>query len=395
MALVSNKACIAAIAQSAIGTYLDPSANVMPCANLNIGIQGVNVANPEYTGTTDLNADEVIGRFIETSFDIMLRGPGGADVPAAGAYLPGIFLIAAKMAEVRTATAIPPSSEALSNGTTTGLTLGAGATGTADLYKGLLIELPTSLGASRPKSMTPIRSYTAGKVATLMETLGANATGNYAIPKQLSYLGTLSATEPMPLSMRLYYDGVALSCVDMAVTNLQFVVQTSERQQGSLPVIRVSLRGRISAKDDVSTPTIPSLGTVPKFRDGKCWLNRIAIGAQSFTLTRGIETAAGPNPNQPDGSDYEQIVSLRTTCDLSMQSYRKAVFDALALADAQTTVPFFAMWGNASGQTICINIPDARVGYAAPQLGGGLITESPTLLVDVFNRSANVTFPFW
>ncbi len=393
--LRSNVQLIAAIAQSVVGTFVDPTANVMPISNLSRNYNPITVANPEFTGTIDRQGDEIIGFSPTLTFDINLRGPGGTTVPAAGAFLPGIFLVNAKMAELRTATAIPAAPEALSAGTTTAFTMGAGAAATAGLYKGMLVELPTPLGAARPKSFTPIQDYTAAKVATIMETLSGAASGNYQMPKQLGYHSTLSATEPLPLSIRDYYDGVAVDLVDCIVTNIQFVLQTSERDSGFIPMLRVTVKGRYSAKNDTATPTIPSLGTTPKIRDGKFWINRQALGASQFNITRAIESAAGPNPNMPDGSDYDQTMGITSTVELTMQAYRKAVFDQLAIAGGQAYLPFFAMWGSATGQTVCVSCPSVRMSFAAPSANGSGLMESPTLLIDVFDRSVNLVFPFW
>ena len=127
MAKNSNKSAIAAIAQSVAGTFVDPVANLMACSNLRLDFSPVTVANDEYTGTVDRPGDEIIGKTVTVSFDINLRGPGGGStVPTSGAWLPGIFLIAAKMTELRTATSIPAAPEALSAGSTTGFTGGAG-----------------------------------------------------------------------------------------------------------------------------------------------------------------------------------------------------------------------------------------------------------------------------
>ncbi len=137
----ARNTALAVIAQSVRGTFVDPAANLMPCSNLSFNLSSVTVANPEYTGSTDINGDEVVGKSATLTFDINLRGPGGSDVPSAGAYLPGIFMVNAKMTEVITATAIPASPEALTAGSTTGFTGGVGVTGTLDLYKAMLVRL--------------------------------------------------------------------------------------------------------------------------------------------------------------------------------------------------------------------------------------------------------------
>lgn len=394
MALTANKTCIAAIAQAAVDTFLDPTANLMPCANLSLNIGTQTVENPEYTGSVEKNSPFVIGSTVELSFDLMMRGPGGADVPAAGAYLPGMFLIGSKMTESRVTSAVPASPEALSSGTTSGFTGGAGMTATADLYKGMLVDLAGQ--GAKPKSLVPVATNTAGKVASLMRTYGAPVSGNYQFPKQLNYHGSISATEPMPLSLYVWIDGVRYGLVNAAVSGLQYVVPTAVRNGSPTPpMFKVTLKARLYSKGDNATPTIPSLGQPPIFRDGLHYLNGVAIGAANFTVNRNIQTDAGPNANQSDGSDYDQIVEIVSSVELELQSYRVATMDLKALADAQTEVSYFALWGSASGKTVCINVPKCRLTYGSPSLGGGLVTESPQLLIDVYDRAMSVNFPYW
>lgn len=396
MAKNSNKSAIAAIAQSVAGTFVDPVANLMACSNLRLDFSPVTVANDEYTGTVDRPGDEIIGKTVTVSFDINLRGPGGGStVPTSGAWLPGIFLIAAKMTELRTATSIPAAPEALSAGSTTGFTGGAGMTGAADLYKGMLVDM-IGTGLTKPLSLSAIRTNTAGKAVTLCDTLASSATGNYQIVKQLGFYSTTSATDPLPLSMKVWLDGVRYDLIDMAMASLTITVETSPRDSGSNPKLNISLKGRINAKADEATPAIPSGSTTPKFRNGKMFLGGKALGGDGFSIDRGLTTVAPPNPNQPDGSDADQLTGIQTSGTVNIQSYSKAFFDELALADAQAQQAFYALWGSVTGNTVAVVVPDARLSYGAPQLSNNdIIKVGVPIVVDVFDRSVAIVFPYW
>ncbi|MGN6290388.1 MAG: hypothetical protein ACTHNA_14130 [Sphingopyxis terrae] len=396
MAFATRKArntALAVIAQSVRGTFVDPAANLMPCSNMQLNISSVTVANPEYTGSVDQNGDEVVGKQATISFDINLRAPGGSDVPSAGAFLPGIILKNAKMTEVITSTAIPASPEALSSGSTTGFTGGSGMTGTKDLYKGMLVRFPT-LNAGLP-GISAIRTNSAAKVVELCETFAASLSDDYQIPKQLAYVNDISSTDPVPLSLKAWLGGKRYDLVDCQVTSLAVSVQTSTTRQGSIPILRVTLSAIINATADEATPAIPALGPTPKYRDGKQFISKKAVGGSGFELNFGIQTDAAPNPNMASGDEGDEITSKQITLTPNLLSYLKADFDTLAMADAQAYHSFFALWGSGPGQIVAVVVPDARFSHAGDDLGGTHVTQSPQMWVDVMSKSASIVFPYY
>lgn len=396
MAFATRKArntAVAVIKQSVRGTFVDPAANLMPCSNLSFNISSVTVANPEYTGSTDINGDEVVGKQVTLSLDINLRGPGGSDVPSANAYLPGIFMQNAKMTEVITATAIPASPEALSAGSTTGFTGGAGMTATADLYKSMPVRL---LGVSTALAgLSAIRTNSAGKVVELCETFGSTLSGNYQIPKGLSYVNAIGGSDPVPLSLKAWLGGKRYDLVDCQVTSLAVSVQTSTSRQGSIPVLRVGLSAIISATADEATPAIPALGTTPKFASGKLFVSKKAVGGSGFELNFGIQTDAAPNPNMVTGDEGDEITGKQITLTPNLLSYLKGDFDTLAMADAQGYHSFYAAWGAAPGQIVQVVVPDARFTHAGDDAGGTFYTQSPQMFVDVLTKGVSINFPYW
>ena len=396
MAFATRKArqtALSVIEQSVRGTFVDPAANLMPCSNLSFSISPVTVANPEYTGSIDTNGDEVVGKQATLTFDINLRGPGGSDVPAAGAYLPGIFLKNAKMTEVITATAIPASPEALTAGSATGFTGGAGMTATADLYKAMLVRL---LGISTGlPGVSAIRTNSAGKVVELCETFGVSLTGNYQIPKQLAYVNTIGGADPVPLSLKIWLGGKRYDLVDGQVTSLAVSVQTSTSRAASIPVLRITLSVIITNSADEATPAIPALGPTPKYKNGKQFISKKAVGGSGFELNYGLQTDAAPNPNMPSGDEGDELTGKQITLTPNLLSYLKADFDTLAMADAQAYHSFFALWGSTPGAIVGVVVPDARFSYAGDELGGTHVTQAPQLFVDVTAKNAAIVFPYW
>lgn len=393
MAQISNNTAMAVVIQTAEGTFDDPGTDYLNISNLRLQVAGVTVTNDEYTGSVVKNGPEVSGKRFTATFNAYLRPPGGADVPAADAFILGRILQAAKMTELRTTTAIPAVAEAIAAGTTTTITLGAGATGTADLYKGLAVLLQ-DLGATAKAQMTSIRAYTAGKVATLPETLGGVPTGKYQIPKQLSYLASIAAADPDFLSTQFWFGGDRWDVRDCRVTGLRFVIPTTTSTQAQFPMIEVTVDGTIDATAVEACPAITPAGTVPLFRDGDQWLANVQVGGSSFTVDMGLTAERPPNPNEATGDDAPQITGSTRQLSMTRQKYVKTTFDTMALADAQAQHAFFAQWGSTAGQMVQIIIPDARFDFQNPDLGGSFAMESGNLYIDAYDRAICVNFAY-
>lgn len=395
MALKSNNTAVAIAIQSVVDTFTTPTqpADLLPVSNLKLDITSVTLANDEYTGSPFKNADSVAGKKVTLGYTVKLRPPGGGAVPAANAFLLGRIFQAAKFTELRTSAAIPAAPEAATAGTTTGATLGAGAAATADLYKGLAISL-ASMGTTYQQRMTAIRSYLATKAATFVETFGSSVTGNYQIPAQISYQRDVTAADPIILSHQVWIDGHRYDLMNCRITSLQIVVPTSTKDQAAYPEVNVTFDATLSANSAQATPSVTSGGVIPVYKDGDGWLAQTKVGLRTFTLDLGIQTENPPNPNKSDGVDAAEIVGGTATVQMTRQKYLPSVLDTLALADAQSNQSFFAQWGNAAGALVQIVVPDGRLDYQSPDLGGGLVMENGNLLIDVLNRGISINFPY-
>lgn len=395
MALKSNNTAVAIAIQSVADTFTTPTqpADLMPVSNVSLGIESVNIANDEYTGSPAKNADQVAGKRVTLGYTVKLRPPGGGTVPAANAFLLGRIFQAAKMTELRTSTAIPAAPEAGTAGTTTSLTLGAGAAATANLYKGMAISLDL-MGANYKTRMTAIRSYTAAKVATFPETFGSSVTGNYQIPPQLGYMRDVTSSDPIILSHSVWIDGHRFDLMNCRLTSMQIVVPTSTRDQAAYPEVQVTYDAMISTDAAQATPAVTPLGAVPFYKDGDGWLANTRLGFQTFTMEFGIQTENPPNPNRADGNDLSEIVSITQSLSMTRQKYLPATFNPLTLADAQAYHAFFAQWGSAPGAMVQIVVTDGRLDYQSPDLGGGLVMENGNLMIDALDRAVCINFPF-
>lgn len=393
-AMKSKNTAVALAIQAAAGTFTTPSqpTDLMPVSQFRWNITSVNLANDEYTGTPIKNAAQVAGKRVSWGYNVKLRPPGGTAIPAANAFLLGRILQAAKYTELRTTTAIPAAAEAGAAGTTNSLTLGAGATGTADLYKGMAIQL-NGQGTTLKDELTAIRSYTAAKVATFIETFGAAVTGNYQIPVQLGYMRDVSSSDPIILSQQVWVDGLRYNLRDVRVSGLTIVVPTSTNTQAAYPELQCTFEGTIDAYADEATPSVTPLGAVPFFKNGDLKIANVAVGASTFSLNMGLGIEFPPNPNNVDGVDLAELTSGEASISATLQKYRKATLDTLALADAQTYHPFFAQWGSTAWNIVQIVAPDCRFDYGNPDLGGEIVMEGTNLMIDALSRGVCINFP--
>lgn len=395
MVMKSNNIALAIAIQSTADTFTTPTqpTDLMPVSNLRLGIDSVKLANDEYTGSPFKNGDVVVGKKVTLGYTIKLRPPGGSAIPAANAFLPGRVLQAAKMTEVRTTAAIPVAAEAVSSGSNTGATLGAGAAATADLYKGMAINL-ASMGTDYKTRLSAIRAYTAAKVATFVEDFGSSVTGNYQIPAQLGYMRDVSSADPIFLSHSVWLDGYRVDLMNCRLTQLQIVVPTSTKDSPAYPELNVTYDAVISATADEATPAVTPLGAIPVFKDGDCHIAYSRVGSQTLTLDMGLQTENPPNPNKVDGVDMAELVGGVAKISMTRQKYLKATLDTLALADAQANHAFFAQWGNGSAWgMVQLVVPDFRFDYQNPDNGGTFIMESGDLLIDALSRGVSINFP--
>lgn len=394
MADRSQNSSIAIRKEVTSGVFNEPNASdVIVIGDLRITPAPITSELNEYTGTIHRPGEVLVGQTIEVSGKAYLRGPGGTTVPAADAWIPGRLLQAVGFTEVRQASAIGP--EAVATGTTTSVTLGAAAAATNDLYRGMFVDLVSALGGTRPRRLAMIQAYSAAKVATLAETLpAAYSSGQYSIPAQLSY--QLSpASDPPTLSIVGSVGGKRYQMAGMAPTTFRFNMPTASRDQQEPPNIEFTLSGKIvDVVDDVPLVGTPNV-TPPPFRNGKMFVNRVALGGSSFTVDLNAETSFAPNANELDG--YETGLLTRTTrrVDMTLNQVANSVIDLAGLAEAQTLLPILGQWGIGSGNSFGMLIPSARIFTPAPDISGPLITNTVQAVIDGANKDIVLAIPFY
>lgn len=388
---VARKRALAFNNQVSAGTAVSLStADLFDVANISVTPNPQTTTDPRYTGSVDRPGDQLIGVSHEISFEWNIHGPGSGTLPTAGAWIPGRLLTALGFTENVVATAIGP--EAFTSGTTTGLTLGAAAVGTADLYTGYAINV--SAIAAAPAGLAMIQAYTSGKAATLARTrAGAPATGNYTIPQQLAY--TFAAAKPAAGASVTVWDdpGQRRNFKDWRPTSARIELVTAARDGGQ-NYCRITVSGTCTLVSEANeaVPTLTGLIPIPPFRGGQQDIANLQLGGSSVTIDLGLRSAGPPNPNQDDGSDPALIVESVRTVSYELNEHARTTVDWNAIAAAQAQHPSQFIYGLGSGNYVGVMIAGQRFNYRTTNEGGDFLGNTGDAWIDGVNRAIALTF---
>lgn len=378
------------------GTYVAPdSSDLITVADLRPTIDGLTADIREFTGSVHRPGPVVLGKTFSVSGRVLLRGPGGTAPPAADAWILGRILRAAGFTESVTSTAVPASPEAVgAGGSTTTVELGVSATGTVDLYKGMMLLISALSGTAGKPQLVMGRSNDASKIVTLPETAaGALTSGNWQLPKQLTYL--LSSGTPPTLSVSCWVGNRRYNGKGCAISSFRINMPTSSRDSQDVPSIEFTLTGDLqSVADDASPPTPPAGLAVPPFRDGKLWVANKQLGGSSFTIDFGAQIGYPPNPNEQSGNETAQLTETTRTVDLTLNQVALTAFDDVTLAEDQANHSLFALWGLASGNAFGVIVTDMRFNHRSPDNSGAFVTQTGQAFVDGTTKTIALSLPF-
>lgn len=390
---------LALAVQSAPESYATlTSSDRTTCANLTWRPQAVTAQNPEYTGSIHRPGDIILGATYDVSYDILLRGPGGADVPSADEFILGRVLRSVGFTENLVSAAIPVAAEALggSGNTTSVAALGTTASSTDDIYKGLAISLASLGTIGQAAALAMISDYVGtGKLASIAQTHTGAYSGDYQIPKQAAYTLAASGTPPV-LTQRIWQGNRYLEFGDMAPSSARLILPTASREGGSdLPRISVTYTGDLIDYGDEAAPQVVASLALPPFRGGKLHVDGLAMGGSSLSLDLGLRVGFPPNPNNASGSDPAQLVETRRVGTLDLNQVAKSVKDFIALAQAQSEHSIQALYGLASGNYIGFMASGARFNFPETQAGGDFFTTTKEFYVDSADKTISLVFPYY
>ncbi|WP_374648685.1 hypothetical protein [Rhizorhabdus sp.] len=377
-------------------TYAAPTtADTLSVANVQLRPNDITLENPEYRGSIHRPGPFLIGTTWDLTYEVFLRGPGGAAPPLADAFILGRILRTLGFTENVVSAAIPAALEDLGVGsTTTAAKLGASATGTADLYKGLALSLPGA-GPVTARSLSMIAAYSAAKLATIAEELDAPPAGKYQIPTQLAYLLSPSDTPPVA-SASTWLGGMRYNLQGLAPSSATLTFPTASRDGGSdLPKLAVTFSGDMHSYDEEACPAIDVSLPVPPFKGGKMMIANKPMGGSSLSLDLSPRVAYRPNPNKTTGSEGATLVETRRSLAMTLNKTALSYLDLLALSAAQGEHNIQALYGYGSGNFVGFGAFGARFSTPEPQAGGDFYTDQLTAYIDDPDRTVALTFPFW
>ena len=398
MAFNGRKYAAALKIQSAVDTpaTISTPADFLVCYDLRPAVESYSLANPETTGTVDRPGDAVTGRSRSVSFNVILRGPGGAAPPSVDTFVLGRLLRMMRFAETSQLTDALAAG-AVSSGTTTGAVFPAAAVGADNAYNGLCAILAWQAGTGL-KKVSMIRDYVgATKTGTFMETFGGALNGNVQIPPYLGYIYSAAAPE-LWASFDYWLDKKRYKMVNAIVSSAQLNFQVSNNGDTAFTYISVTLTGDVhptTAELDETSPAVSQGGAIPVFNDADFWLAQKSFCGSGATVDFQIQTARAPCPGSVSGGEAAQVVEVKRMANVNLNEVLLATADLNTLAAAQGYQSFWLQYGQGGpGKCISFGIPEARLSYSEAEIGGEFVTRSIPLMIDHVDKSMSIQFPY-
>lgn len=365
MALRNRNAVTLFKIESTPGTDAAPVAASDAIATENFRIRPAlnTIRTNEDSGSLDDLGPIVAGMQVVINFDLRLKGAAAAG----SAPEWGKVMRACGWAETLTASAIPAAPEACAaGGSTTSAVLGASASTTAQLYRGMPIIFTGVVAGT-----SFISDYTSGKVATLVETMSGSivATTNYQIPPNALYAPASSGI-PAATIYR-YVDGKLWKVVGCRG---DWSLRVDAGGSGMISFTFTGIAAAVALETDVAVPSSPVYDATrpPVWIGGKMLYNRVAIGLSSYGLAGNNGLAYPPNPNSIDGFEPGEIVGRNMMGTIDPNEVLVATQDFMADVRAGTRRIQHLRMGTASGNRIGITNPLAQGVAKEPGDRGGI-----------------------
>lgn len=384
--------------QSAVDTpaTISTSTDMLICYDLRPSAETYTLANPEATGTVDRPGDAVTGRSRSVSFNVILRGPGGATPPAADEWVLGRLLRMMRFAET-SQTSAALAAAAVSGGTTTSAVFPAAASTTDDAYNGLCAVLAGQSGTGI-KQVSMIRDYVGStKTGTFMETFGGALSGNISIPAYLGYIYSASAPD-LWASFDYWLDKKRYKMINAVVSSAQLNFQVSNNSDTAFTYLSITLMGDVHSTPEVdeNAPAIAQGGAIPVFNDADFWLAGKSFCGSGTTVDFAIQTARAPCPTTASGGEAPIQTEIKRTATVNVNEVLLTAADLNALAAAQGSQAHWLQYGQGgSGKCISFGILESRLAYSEAEIGGDFVTRSVNLMIDQVDKSMSIQFPYF
>lgn len=364
MALRKRNAAVLLKLEASEGVPETPSASVdaILVENPQLTVDPNLIATDEVTGSLDGRGSIVGGIKGAISFDVYCKGSGTPATPPEF----GDALKACGWAETITAAAVPAAPEACAaGGSTTLAVLGASASATAQIYRGMPINFTGAVTLS-----SFIADYTAAKNALLADTASGAiiATTSYQIPINVRY-GPASGVIPSA-TIEYYEDGVKYVLAGMRGT------LTGTWTAGGALKLSFRFTGMFVSKTDVAVPVCTYDATRPPiWKGGVSKINRVAAACRQMTLDMGNQLPYPDNPNAAQGFDPTIITRRALTGSIDPAATLVATRNLLADLQAGTQRIIHGKMGIVAGNSFGLTIPAGLITADNPGDRDGVAAE--------------------
>lgn len=340
---------------AATQAILAENIQVTPRANL--------IQTNEHSASLDGFGSIVGGTAMTLTFRCNLKGSGTpATPPEIGKLLKGCG-----WAETITASAVPASAQAATAGSVNSATGGAGFTATAQLYRGMPLNLAVNpAGGARPY----IADYTAGKVFSLTHLFGSTLDTSTTLQIPANVLYSPASLSLPSLAFQVFEDGKRKTLLGGAGSMSLSV------QAGGAGMIDFTFQCMFSEESDQSLPTPTVQATrPPPWKASVMLMNRKAVPLQTFSLADGISPVNPDNPNALEGFDPAVITSRNLTGAINPLARSVAQEDVMTIFRQGTKHILLAEVGSSAGNRVGITVPSALYTDRRPEDRNGLAAE--------------------
>ncbi|TWB15597.1 hypothetical protein [Nitrospirillum bahiense] len=328
-----------------------PATDAVLGENIAISYNPNIIQTNEYTGSLDSADDIVGGMTAQVTIDVWLKGSGTAGTPPEW----GKLHKACMHSEVITNAAIGAPT-AVTAGTTTSVTLGAPFSNTAQIYRGM----PLQISGTPANLNTFISDYTGG-VATLTDTQSVALTTSAlaTIPANVLYLPTSGAQAP--LTIYVYIDGLLWIFTD-CVGTVKY-----DFTSGGAVKMSYTFNGLFKSKTAAALPSSSSL--VYQTTSKPIWIARAGgafllggnlISGKQMTLDWGASANFPDDPNGQEGYGAPLVTARRVTGQLSVNETLIASRDLMSDFRSGTKRVIHARAGTVAGNRWAMTIPSAQ-----------------------------------
>jgi hypothetical protein len=341
-----------------------------------VSLNPESIANPVITGALD-NAPPIIGGLKpRIQIRVPLRGSGTAGTAPDWAKL----LKACAYKQVDTVAAIGAPTAATA-GTTTSITLATPFAPTAQLYRGMPLQL-----SGDQTGETGIIDYTAGRVATLGETLASVATASTLakIPINTLFVPASDDADITSCTIYLYADGVNWRFVGCIGT------WSLELTTGGIGFLTFDMLGQLVAYSGASVPAnwVPSVLQPPRFTNGKCQLNKLLAQSRTLSINAGITTILPDNPEAPEGYDPALPTSRATGGSIDPLTNTVTTFALFTAFKTGIGMSLMARVGVSAGNRFLVVLPVVKANNWTPGNRDSLSQDAITFMADGANAGA-------